>query len=129
HVFGLEELDFFTGYFVEWDSIGDKIASVGRKVGRVIEQDAAVAQVGNIAIVCFFVQANKYVCVIAHGFDGLIADAYLKHTRSTENFGWKGAEGIDMIPPACGTESEDITTGDGSFARFAANTNCYFIHH
>ena len=103
-------MDFFAGYFIEWNRVGDKIAGVRGKVTGIINQHTAMTEVDDVAIKGLFVQANKHISIVAHGLDRLIANTYLKQTRSTKDFSWEGTEGIDMIPPAGSTQSDKITT-------------------
>jgi len=59
----------------------------------------------------------------------MIADTDLEQAWSAEDFGREGAEGINVIPPACRSQRKDITTLDGAFTRLASYTNCDFIRH
>src|SRR5207244_8284699 len=106
----LEKLYLFTSKFIKWDCISDKIARIRCKITRVIDQHAAMTQVTNIAIIGLFVQTDKYISIIAHGLNRLIANTYLEHTRSTQNFGWECAESIHVIHPACGAQGDNVTT-------------------
>src|SRR5260370_40451047 len=90
------------------------IAGFRCKIGRIIDQNAAMTQVTDVTVVGLLIQANKYISVVPHGFHGLITYTHLKQTRSAENFGGEGAGGIDIIPPAYGSPWEDISPRNGS---------------
>src|SRR5258708_15410972 len=88
------------------------IAGFRCKIGRIIDQNAAMTQVTDVTVVGLLIQANKYISVVPHGFHGLITYTHLKQTRSAENFGGEGAEGIDMITPPCRNPGENISTSN-----------------
>jgi hypothetical protein len=74
-----------------------------------------MTQITNVAIIGLFVQTNENISSVTHRFYGVVTDSYLEHTGPAKNFSREGSEGINVIPPACGSQCKDITSRDGSF--------------
>src|SRR5947209_4123441 len=114
HVLRLEELYLFTSNLIKGNRVGDIVASFWREVRGIIDEHAALPQVGDATIIGFFIQTDQDIGIIAHGPHRLVANTHLEQKRPAENFSRKGAEGIHMIPPTRGSLCKDITARDGT---------------